>query len=290
MKAAVGLALMATVAAGCGGASSVSPDAPVLQVYTGLYPLAQAIQQIGQVKVAVTDVVPAGDDPATYVLDPHQVSELRQAGLVVEIGGGFQASLEKAAAESPDVLALQATLGASDPYVWLDPNVMQRAVAAIAKAMEAANPGAAGLYRDGEQDFAASVQSTGIDYESTLSACPRSTIFTADDAFGAMARDYGLQDEVVGSGAAVSTSAVAAAAAHVEADGATTVFAEPWVSEGAVVAVAAAAHARIRTLDTLAGPPEGGWPPQANYLNLLESNLGSLSSALGCPNTDTGND
>jgi len=290
VRAAIALALIAITAASCGAGSSADPNAPVLNVYTGLYPLAQAIEQIGQGKVTVTDVVPAGVDPATYVLDRQQLAQVRQAGLVVEIGDGFQPSFENAAAASPHVVTLQSTLRASDPYVWLDPNVMQQAVASMAKAMEAANPAAAGLYRDGEQAFAASVESTGIDYESTLSACPRSTIFTADDAFGALSRDYGLRDDVVGSGAGLSQTAVDAAANEVEATGATTVFAEPWVSDGAIDGVAGVAHAKIRTLDTLTGPPEGGWPPQADYLTLLESNLGILSAALGCPDTATGSD
>ncbi len=290
MRAPVGLAIVAIVASGCGGGSTIAPGTPVLHVYTGLYPLAQAIEQIGQGKVTVTDVVPDGDDPATYVLDPQQVTQLHQAGLVVEIGGGFQPSFESAAGGAPDVLALKEVIGASNPYVWLDPNVMQRAVAATAKAMEAADPGAAGLYRDGESAFSASMESTGIDYESTLSTCPRSTIFTADDAFAAMAPDYGLRDVVVGSGTGPSTSGASSVANQIEADGATTVFAEPWISPRAVDVVAAATRTRVRTLDTLAGPPAGGWPPQANYINLLESNLGVLSSALACPNTATGSD
>jgi zinc transport system substrate-binding protein len=290
MRSATLIALSVLVVAGCGAGSSADPAAPVLHVYTSLYPLAQAVEQIGQGKVTVTDVVPAGADPLTYVLVPAQVAELRQAGLVVEIGGGFQTSFEKAAAGSPHVLALQAALGASDPYVWLDPNVMQRAIAAIARAMEDTNPEAAGLYRSGEQDFSASVESTGIDYESTLSACPRTTIFTADDAFGAMARDYGLRDVVVGSSPDPSQSSVSGAAGEVEAAGATTVFGEPWLSETPIEAIAEAAHAKVRTLDTLAGPPEVGWPAQANYINLLESNLGTLSSALGCPDAATGSD
>ncbi len=149
--------------------------------------MAQAVEQIGQGKVSVTDVVPAGSDPTSYRLGPAQALQVRRAGLVVEIGGGFQPSFEQAATGVSDVLQLQARLNAANPYVWLDPNVMQKAVALIAGAMEAADPAAAGLFRQGEQSYGASVQSTGIDYESTLSTCPRMTIFTADAAFAAMA-------------------------------------------------------------------------------------------------------
>jgi zinc transport system substrate-binding protein len=261
-----------------------------LSVATGLYPLAQAIEQIGQDKVSVTDVVPAGSDPTTFSLGPAQADQVRRAGLVVEIGGGFQPALEQAALGAPDVLQLRARLGTASPYVWLDPNTMQKAVDLMAAAMEAADPPAAGLFRQGAQAFDASVQSTGIDYESTLSACPRAIIFTADSAFAPMAGDYGLRDVAVGSSAAPSSMAVRDAANSVRAIGATTVFSEPWQPAGTVQAVAAAAGVKVRLLDTLEGPPPAGWPRQADYIKLMESNLGALSSALGCPNTATGND
>jgi zinc transport system substrate-binding protein len=284
------LAVIAMVAAGCSQSAPADASAPVLTVATGLYPMAQAIQQIGQSKVSVTDVVPAGSDPTSYRLGPTQALQVRHAGLVVEIGGGFQPSFEQAAVGASDVLGLQARLNAADPYVWLDPNMMQKAVGLIAGAMEAADPAAAGLFRQGARAYEASVQSTGIDYESTLSACPRMTIFTVDSAFAAMAGDYGLRDATVGSSSDAAPAAVRAAASAVQAAGATTVFSEPWRPGGLIDAVATTAHVKVRLLDTLAGPPPGGWPRQADYINLMESDLGALSSALGCPNTATGND
>jgi zinc transport system substrate-binding protein len=284
------LALAAAMAAGCGQSAPADASAPVLTVYTGLYPLAQAVQEIGQSKVAVKDVVPPGANPTTYSLTPAQAAEVRRGGVVVEIGGGFQPSLEQAAAGAPRVLMLRSELNTANPYIWLDPNTMQKAVALIAGAMEAADPAATGLFRQGEQAFAASVESTGIDYESTLSACPRTTIFTADSAFAAMANDYGLRDTAVGSSPAPPPSAVRSAATAMEGAGATTIFSEPWLPSTTVEAVGAAAHAKVRVLDTLEGPPPGGWPRQADYIKLMESDLGALSSALGCPNTATGND
>jgi len=284
------IVLVTTMAAGCSQSAPADASAPVLTVYTGLYPLAQAVQQIGQSKVSVTDVVPPGADPTTYSLTPAQAAQIRRGGVVVEIGGGFQPSLEQAAAGAPQVLMLRSELDVATPYIWLDPNMMQRAVALIAGAMEAADPAATGLFRQGEQAFAASVESTGIDYESTLSACPRTTIFTADSAFAAMSSDYGLRDIAVGSSPAPQPSAVRGAATAMEGVGATTIFSEPWLPSATVDAVAAAAHAKLRVLDTLEGPPPGGWPRQADYIKLMESDLGALSSALGCPNTATGND
>jgi zinc transport system substrate-binding protein len=284
---------LAALAAGCGGGTSTSATAPSIEVVTGLYPLAQAIEQIGGPKVTVVDVVPAGSDPRTYQLTAAQVAAVRKAAVVVEASSGFQPSLTAAAAPAAAAAAvrvvdLDPALATSDPYVWLDPDAMQRAVATIAAAMEAANPPAAGQYRSGAQGFSATVASTGIDYENTLSACPRRLIVTPDAAFAGLARRYGLTDQVVGAAPIPDQTTVTAATTRIQAAGLTTVFSEPFVSSSTIAAVAAAAHVKVRPLDPLTGPPPAGWPRQADYLRLMEANLGALNSALGCPDTGSG--
>jgi zinc transport system substrate-binding protein len=278
--------LLALIAAGC-GAAPASRAAPALQVVTGLYPLAQAIEQIGGRTVAVTDVVPAGSDPRTYQLNAAQVAVVHRAAVAVEVDG-FQPSFTAAAAGAHAVVDVAARLGSADPYVWLDPELMARAVSAIGAALAAANPPAAGAYRKNAQGFAAELKSTGIDYQSTLSTCPRRTIATADGAFADMARRYDLKDLIVGAAGDPAPTEVATAAGQVEAAGVTTVFAEPFVPSATVQAVASAAHAAVKHLDPLSGPPAGGWPHHPDYVQLLEENLGALSAALGCPNTETG--
>jgi len=277
------------VAAACGGPTAASTHAATIQVVTGVYPLAQTVEQIGQGKVAVADVVPPGSDPSSYELNAAQVQQVRHAAVVVLVGGGFQPSLEAAAVGATGVVVnLDSQLAASDPYVWLDPQTMGRALPVIAAALEKANPGAATLYRDGAEAFGDEVASTEIDYESTLSTCPHRTIVTPDGAFLSVAADYDLVDQVVGTAPHPDAALVAAAAARVSAAGLTTVFSEPFADNATIEAVAAGAHVKVRVLDPLTGPPPGGWPSQANYLNLLEVNLGTLSNALGCPNTDNG--
>jgi len=271
-------------------------------VVTGLYPLAQAVEQIGQRKVTVTDVVPAGQDPTTYQLTPAQVATVQHATVVVQVGGGFQPSFEAAAAGrsasagtgspgSGTVLSLKAALHANNPYVWLDPPVMARAVNLIAATLEEANPAAAPLYRDGAEGYVDEVNSTGIDYENTLAACPRHTIVTPDAAFAATVAEYDLTDQVVGSSPDPSAAAVATALAKISNASLTTLFSEPFASNGTINAIAIAAgvtHLKIRLIDPLTGPPPQGWPKQSTYITLMESNLGVLNAALGCPNTENG--
>jgi zinc transport system substrate-binding protein len=259
---------------------------------TGLYPLAQAAQMIGQGRVSVTDVVPPGTDPVTFRPSASDVAQVRGAGLVFTTGTAVEPWLTSAAAGGTNLVNLAAKVGTTDAYLWLDPQIMGTVVTAISGAMQSADPADARTYQQGARDYGLLVKSTAIDYENTLSACPQRSIVTADGAFAALAKRYGLTDVVLGTPApGTSQQAVSRGVAAVRASGATTVFSEPWISPAAqatVAAVSAVASVKQRTLDTLLGPPAGGWPRHSTYLSLLESNLGTLTSALGCPNSITG--
>jgi zinc transport system substrate-binding protein len=164
----------------------------------------------------------------------------------------------------------------------MDPNLMRRATSIIASALQQADPGRASAYRDAARAFSDEVASTGIDYESTLSVCPRRYILTADGAFTGMARAYSLTDLVAGTSPHPSVPTVASAAQAARSAGVTTAFSEPFVPDNTIRAVASSAHLKIRTLDPLTGPPAAGWPRGADYFRLMEANLGALNAALGC--------
>lgn len=276
------------VVAGCGsGGTGHRPAGPGLVVATGLYPLAQATEQIGQGKAVAYDVVPAGENPLSYRPDAGATAAASKAGLLLLGPAGFQPQLDSLTAGRSRPAVHVAPAPAST-YFWLDPHSMRLAIPEIAAAMEAADPRDAVTFRDGARAFEDAVGSTDIDYESTLSTCPRRDLFAPDPSFAQVARTYGLAFHVVGTADPPPPGTVENAAAAISAVGATTIFEETWVPPATVRAAAAAAGVRVRRLDTLIGPPPGGWPRQATYLNLLEANLGALSSALGCPDSGAG--
>ena len=252
----------------------------MLRVITGLYPLAEAAHLIGGPKASVTDPVPPGTDPLTYRPPPGTFAPFVHDGLVLEIGGGFQPSFEAAAAASQTVVAVASNVGSPDPYVWLDPPVMDRAVHRISDAMQAADPKAAPLFRENTASLIAEIDSTGIDYTSTLSVCRRTTFVTAGSAFAAMASQYGLADSPAGPSPTRATAS--SLAARIRSLGLPSVIAESWIDPAGAARVASEAGVGLRRIDTLAGPPTGGWPRGATYFSLMESNLSVLSSVLAC--------
>ena len=275
------LTLVPGLAAGCSsGLPRAAAGAPVLRVVTGAWPLAQAAAAIGGAKAAVGDVVPTGSDPLSFRPDPGGVKELQDAGLVLLGGASLQPALDSAAQGSRRVLRLADALKTSDPYVWLDPATMQRAVQAMADAMSAANPPAAPLYERNAAGLRSEIGSLDIDFSSTLSTCRATTIVTPDGALAAMAAQYGLTDLIAPP--TLSASAAGNLQSRLRASTGSAVLSEPWVDNDGVRQVAAGTGTRIHSIDTLTGTPDGGTRGQDTYTSRMEQLLGALSGALGC--------
>jgi zinc transport system substrate-binding protein len=281
--AAIGAgAAAAVVATGCG---ATHVNAPILTVVTSLYPLAQAVEEVGAGQVHVVDLATARQDPRTMRLSATEVSQIQGAALVVDIGDGYQPSVEAAARGSRRVLSLQPALRSSNPAVWLDPRLMERAAVLLQDALTRAEPAAKTVFADGQQDLTAELSSLDIDFQSSLSDCPNNTFFTSDDAFAPMAKQYGVIDHAVGT-VNPDGAQVTAAAATIRQSHATTVFQEPWVSNLYISAAAQSAGVKLHTLNTIETPPASGSRAAVAYSNLMEVDLAAITAALHCPSTD----
>lgn len=276
--AAVLVAVTATATA-CG---VTHVNAPLLTVVTAVYPLAQAVADVGAGQVRVVDLARSGVDPRTMVLSPAEIREVHDASLVVDVGGGFQPSVESAAGGAAHVLTLLPAVGGTNPYLWLDPHLMERVGALLQRALTRREPAAEAVFRDGEEVLASELQSVDIDYQNSLSDCPDKTLVTADDAFARLTDQYGLVDRAVGTGTNPPAATVRAAAAAITTSRSNTAFTEPFVASTTVTAAAEVAGVKVRLLNTLTTPPASGAPQTVTYSNLMEQNLSAISGALRC--------
>lgn len=283
MTPLAGLLFAALGGAGCG---STQVHAPVLTVVTSLYPLAEAVSEVGGAQVHVVDLARPDTDPRTVRLSAGQIAAIRKAALVVDIGGGFQPSVEAAARAARHTLSLLPTLGGTNPYVWLDPSLMQRADTAIRAALTRAEPAARSVFANGAEDLAAELSSLDIDFQNSLSVCPDSAFVTSDDAFARLAKQYGVVDRVAGASTEPNAAQVRAAAAAITASHSVTAFAEPYVSSLTISAAASAAGVKVGILDTIETPPATGSRAEVSYSNLMEVDLKALTTAMQCPSTD----
>src|SRR5678815_593966 len=92
----IGVIVVGTVTAAlAAGGDSTRPSEE--NVVVAFYPLAYAAEQVGGPNVHVTNLTPAGAEPHDLELSPGDVAAVKDAGLVLLMGHGFQPQLERAA-------------------------------------------------------------------------------------------------------------------------------------------------------------------------------------------------
>ena len=269
------LAILVAAAAltGCGGSSDEELPPPV--VVASFYPLAWAADELTELRVE--NLTPPGVEPHDLELSPRDVDLVREASLVVYAGGGFQPAVEDAVAgrsrPSFDVLGDDD----SDPHVWLDPSRFGDIVSGLGRALGTGGRRAASLERE--------LLLLDQQYRTGLERCDRRVLVTTHAAFGQLANSYGLtQLALTGTSpeAEPTPRDLERLIDEVKRSGATTVFAEPLVSDRLAETVAREAGVEVATLDPLEGLSQKQLAAGQDYLSVMRSNLAVLRDAFGC--------
>jgi zinc transport system substrate-binding protein len=275
------IALLLPAVVGCSSGGGGSDDGDV-GVVASFYPLAWAAEQVGGEGVAVTDLTPSGAEPHDLELAASDVKAVRDADLVLYLGGGFQPALERALdgreGRSVDLLAgrVLRTANGVDPHVWLDPRAYAGMVEEIADEI-------------GPETFARAVvsrlQRLDRAYARGLAHCRLHEIVTSHAAFGHLARRYGLtQVPLTGlePESEPSPRDLERLVREVERSDATTVFFETLVSPKLSETVAREAGVRTAVLNPLEGLTETETAAGEDYVTVMEQNLRELRRALDC--------
>lgn len=268
------------MSAGCGGDADTVGDGRV-RVVAAFYPLAFVARQVGGTNAGVVDLTPPGAEPHDLELTPGDVSDLREADLVVFAGGGFQPAVERAleARDGPtlDVLAGVGAAGdVRDPHVWLDPPAFAAVARSVGQAL--------GRPAAGEQ-LAHRLEALGVEFAAGLRDCRRRELVTSHAAFGRLAQRYGLRQVALrgtSPEAEPSPRDLARVAGIVRSTGATTVFAEPLLPAGTAETIARETGAEVATLDPLESLDEEARAAGDDYFTVMRRNLETLRRALGC--------
>ena len=244
------------------------------------YPLAYAAEEVGDGRVEVSNLTPAGAEPHDLEVSPQDVAAIRDADLVLLLGHGFQPQLEEAAGSGGNVLPLLDTPGLGlhpgDPHVWLDPLRYAKIVGRIGQALH-------------QTAAAARMQARllGLDreYRAGLARCERHEIVTSHQAFGYLAERYGLEQVAI-TGLSPEVEPEPAKLQHVvefvRARGVTTIYFETLVSPRIAETVARETGATTAVLDPIEGLTKDELERGENYFSLMRKNLRTLRSGLGC--------
>ena len=256
-------------------------------VVAAFYPIAYAAQQVGGERVTVSNLTPAGAEPHDLELSPAQMDRLLDADAVFVMGRGFQPAVEKAAQQRDGITVdvLDRLPRVTDPHVWLDPVLMQDIVRTVQRGLTKADPKGAGTYARNADALVARLVALDETFRTGLASCTRDLIVTAHEAFGHLARRYGLRQQGV---AGVDPSAVpdarriAQLSDLVDKDGVTVVFTESLLSSRVADTLAREAGVKTETLDPLEGLSSARQAAGDDYFSVMDTNLRKLQVALGC--------
>jgi zinc transport system substrate-binding protein len=283
--------------AACGSSRSANaPSAARVKVVAGFFPVAAAAAAVGGDCVSVTNLTPAGAEPHDLELTSKDVDRIEDARVVFVMGNGFQPAVEKAAAQyaSSHTVKLLAALPTDrapskvlDPHVWLDPQLYSKVVDVVTARLVAVAPECRDAMQRNAAAYQAEIARVDDAYRSGLADCARLTIVTSHEAFGYLARRYGLTQEGVAGVAPdeePNAQRLAELADLVQREHITTILTEELVSRRVADALAReAGGVKTETLNPLEGLTADEVKQGANWASVMRDNLAKLRSALGCP-------
>jgi zinc transport system substrate-binding protein len=304
LLAATAALSLAGAVAGCGDEAGSPGTDGRLDVVTAFYPLQFLSERVGADAVAVTQLTKPGTEPHDVELNPRQVAEISDAGLVVYLKG-FQPAVDEAVAQQAADRAVDAgslvqllaagehgheeeaagepehAEGSTDPHVWLDPVRFATIAGKLAERMGQADPAHAAGYTERAAKLHTELTALDTEYATALKTCDRREIVTSHTAFHYLADRYQLTEvgiTGISPEAEASPQRLAEVAEQAKSTGTTTIFFETLVSPKVAETIAREVGAKTAVLDPLEGITE----PGADYFSVMRTNLTALTTALGC--------
>ena len=305
------VAATALLLTGCTAVADDAGDLP--QVLAAIYPLQFVAEQVAGELAVVGSVTPQGAEPHDLELAPAQVRALGAADVVVYVAG-FQPALDEAvAAQAPGVVIdATAELGLAlshededdehdeegedehdddgdhsdhdhdgDPHFWLDPTLLARLAAPIAHALGDLDPTNADTYTANAERLVGELAQIDEEYAAGLASCERSVVVVSHEAYGYLAERYGLTQvglsglDPEGEPSPARLREIRATIAEFDV---TTVFTESLVNPKAAEVLAE----DLGLVTALLDPIEAQTHADADYRDVMRSNLDALTVALGC--------
>lgn len=276
-------------------------------VVVGFYPLEFLASEIGGDEISVSSLAQPGAEPHDMELTAKQVGSISAASLVI-YEKGLQPAVDDAIANEDPHATLDVTtvtdlvegyddLGHShegesdeehaehedesslDLHIWLDPELMRKMADAVTDKLVEIDEKNAAAYEANNAQLQERLSGLDEAFETGLATCERTQIVTTHNAFGYLARAYGLEQIGIAglTGNEPSPQKLAEVEQYVKSNGVTTIFYETAVSDEYAKTVAAGTGAKTAVLDPLETKPASG-----DYITAMEANLQALRAALGC--------
>ncbi|WP_062201904.1 metal ABC transporter substrate-binding protein [Demequina salsinemoris] len=296
--------LLSACSTSTSASANASSDSDLPIIAASFYPLQFVAEQVGGDLIDVLPLAQPGVEPHDLELSPATVRSLSKAGLVLYLHD-FQAAVDDAidstgvtGLDVADVVTLMEASdetdeehadedededhahGDVDPHFWLDPTLLAEYADAVADAFAEIDPDNADTYTANAESLDAELEQLDADYTEGLAQCERTTIVTSHSAFAYLAAAYGLtQESIAGIDPETEPSPARLRELRdlVEETGTTTVFTEDAVSANVAKSLADDAGVTTTVLSPIETVADG-----EDYIDVMNTNLETLRSALGC--------
>lgn len=300
-------------ASGCSGQQQETGDKTSSEdeykpvVYSSFYPLYDFATKIGGDKIQVETIVPFGAEPHGYEPSAKKVAELARADVLFFLGAGMEGWIEKTASNigNDDLVMVELSKhvqlypldgnehledgqhehGEYDPHIWLDPLMAKEIAQQMMETLVTVDPRHKDYYEQNYERLAAKLEKLHQDFETGLKNRKSNVIITSHDAFGYLARRYGLETySIMGisPNAEPTPGQLARLAEMVQDYQVQAIFAEDLLSTQAAEVLAVEAQVEVLSLNPVAGLTEEQIQTGEDYLSLMYKNLVNLKIALGC--------
>lgn len=288
--------------------SAAGPDRKIRVVAT-IFPLYDFTRQVGGERVEVFRLLPAGAEPHTWEPSPRDLAGIFDARVLVYNGAGTEPWVEKLKNEliNKGVVVVEAAAGLAtlmgeegesgketafpagyrpagvDPHVWLDPVLAEEMVKRIAGALAEADPRGREGYLARAEEYCRRLKELDEEYRRALGGLSGRKIVVTHEAFGYLARRYGLVQIGITSLAPdrePEPRQMKKVAEICRQDNIRYIFFEPQVSPRLAEAVARETGARTLVLHPLASLTPEQESAGLDYIALMRENLANLKTAL----------
>lgn len=304
------LILNAISLAGCGSPQDQGPASR--NVCASIYPVYYLTSRVAEGGIKVEEILPPSADPHNWEPSPKQMATLESSLLFIYNGAGLEPWADKVStlveANNGTVVDLSATFsevllpgeehideppasGAGDhedasnldPHFWLDPVMAGEMAASIKDALIKVDPDNKDLYQKNYSRLAGDLEELHNQYSQTLANCRKKEFVVTHQAFGYLARRYGLIQLAamgVSSESEPSPARLAELSQLLKEHNISYVFSEPFTSPRVAEALASETGAKVLELNPLGGLTEAQIKAGKDYLVIMKENLQQLKVAL----------
>lgn len=308
------LLAVTVVLSACGNNSNKTLVEGKTNVVTSFYPLYYLASEIGGDNVNVVNLIPAGVEPHDWTPKSQDLTIASKAQLFLYNGAGLEGWTDdflKGLPKNSGLIAAEMSTGIDlihgnpeeeeehadeehadeehdhdldvDPHTWVSPKSAIIMAANVKDSLIQADAAHKDQFEANYKELVEKLEALNDEFESQLAAAPHKSIVVSHQAFGYLARDYGLKQIAI---TGLSPDAEPRAqdlldvAKIVKSEGIKYIYFEELVSPDLAKTIANETNAKLLVLN----PIEGLTPKQEkageNYLTLMEQNLQNLLTGL----------